>query len=382
MINRFRPGGPTASVRRWLGAAAVGAALAGTGWAQPSPGDPPVVPATPEEQARVRQFGSTLPGVEFLQPTLDARLPAYQRRTDVELAGHLQGCISDNVPDLVRRWIEAFRALHPKVSFDAPPPYGGTGTQKLMTGEIDFCVATRDPFPAEISAFKGALGYEPLSIPVSGGTYRHFEFLDAMVFIVHESNPLERITFGQLDQILSSTHHRGGGAITTWGQLGLAGDWAGKPIHPWGMKPHAGFEEFILRGVLSTPGKRGAWRDDLNLGQTIFPVVEHVSQDPYAIGYTAMAYVRGPVKKLLVAENNAGPYHAPTYEEVALATYPLCRVFDINVNKAPGKPLKPELEEFIRFILSREGQAIILQQAVFIPLRAAQAEQARLLLNP
>src|SRR4051812_32877036 len=144
MLVRFNGHVRIASMRRQLCLAALGCGLAGTGWAQPSPGDPPVVPPTAEDQARVKQFGSTLPGTEFLQPTLDPGLPAYRRRAGGELAGSLQGCISDNVPDLVRRWIEAFHAMYPKVVINVPPPYGGTGTQKLRTGEIDFCVATRD----------------------------------------------------------------------------------------------------------------------------------------------------------------------------------------------------------------------------------------------
>lgn len=363
----------------WPAAAAL--ALAAAAWAQPSPGDPPVRPATAEEQDRVIKFGSPLPGPEFLQPTLDPKLAPYRPRPDLKLRGHLQGNISDNAPALAKMWIEAFRAYYPDVTLDVPPPFGGSGTQKLMAGQIDFAIATRELFPSETGAFRQKFGYEPLCIPISGGTYRHFEFLDAIVFVVNKDNPIEKLTFTQIDGIISSTRHRGSGPLTTWGQLGLTGEWADKPIHAWGMKPHAGFEEFIIRRIMNVGDKRGEWGKDFHFAETIFPVVDRVGEDRYAIGYTAKAYIRGPVKILAVAENDAGPYHKASYEEVALATYPLSRVFYVDVNKAPGKPLDPVLGEFVRFLLSKEGQAIILKQAVFIPLRSEQVEKSEAMLS-
>src|SRR5258708_29923233 len=108
-----------------------------------------------------------------------------------------------------------------------------------------FVMVSRELKPTDVSGFAEKFGYPPFSAPISGGTYRHFGFLDAIAFFVHPDNPLKQLTFDQIDALYSTTHHRGGGAITTWGQLGLTGEWADKPVHLWGVKPWNGFEEFI-----------------------------------------------------------------------------------------------------------------------------------------
>jgi phosphate transport system substrate-binding protein len=133
--------------------------------------------------------------------------------------------------------------------------------------------------------------------------------------------------------------------------------------------------------VLSTSSARGEWRDDLNFVDTVFPINGKVAADRYAIGYAGLAYMDEQVKLIALAPKDGGAAVAPGYEEVARADYPLSRVTYINLNKAPGKPLNPVLEEFTRFILSREGQQVVLDQALFIPLRASQADGSRQLLE-
>ncbi|MDB6165026.1 MAG: Phosphate transport system substrate-binding protein, partial [Lacunisphaera sp.] len=235
--------------------------------------------------------------------------------------------------------------------------------------------------PTDISGFAEKFGYPPFSAPVSGGTYRHFGFLDSIAFFVHPDNPLKQLTFEQIDAIYSSTHHRGGTAITTWGQLGLTGEWADKPIHIWGVKPWNGFEEFIRQRALSVRDKRGEWRADLNFTETVFPLSAAVADDRYALAYAGLAYIDDNVKQLALVPPAGGPAIPPSYEEVMAARYPLCRLVFFNTNKRPGQPLDPALEEFLKFILSREGQQVVLDQAVFIPLRAGQADASRSLLQ-
>ena len=336
------------------------------------------MPASPAEAAKWREQGRTLPVPELLQPTLDPALPAYVPRRDVELNGHFKGASSDVLVALTKTWIAAFQKHHPRVAFDLPPPYAGSlGAVELANGGLDFVMVSRELRPNDITEFRKNFSYDPTSIPISGGTYRHFGFLDALGFFVHRDNPLEQITFAQLDALLSKTHHRGGAAITKWGQLGLGGEWADKPIHVWGVKPWNGFEEFVRQRVLSVGAKRGEWRDDISFADTVFPISPAVAKDRLAIGYAGLAYVGDGVKLLRLVATDGGTPVAPGYEEVASAEYPLSRLVFVNVNKAPGKPLPPALAEFIRFILSRDGQKIILEQAVFLPLRAPQAGSSR-----
>jgi phosphate transport system substrate-binding protein len=371
---------------RWISAVTVLAAATALA-ARPIP-----TPPTPAETAKWREEGRTLPKAELLQPTLDSSLPDYVAPQGVELEGHFKGASSDVLTALTKTWIAAFQKLHPKVTIDLPPPYAGSlGAVELAKGGLDFVMVSRELRPTDIAEFRKNFGYDPTSVPVMGGTWRHFGFLDAIGVFVHKDNPLEEISFTQLDALLSSTRHRGGSPITKWGQLGLTGDWAERPIAVWGVKPWNGFEEFMRQRILSTgkshlgspPPVRGEWREDAgaNYVPTVFPISPAVAKDRNAIGYAGLAYVGDDVKLLRVVGANGGPAVAPGYEEVAAGTYPLSRLVFVNINKAPGKPLPPALREFIRFVLSRQGQQIVLNQAVFLPLRSSQATDSRAALD-
>jgi phosphate transport system substrate-binding protein len=283
---------------------------------------------------------------------------------------------------LAQKWMDKFKTYYPNASLSIAPPYAGSlGAIELIKGDLDFVFVSRELKPEDIKQFKAKFGYDPLSVPISGGSYRHFGALDAVAFFVNKDNPIEQITYKQLDQMYSATHARGGAAITRWGDLGLTGEWADKPIHLYGIKPWNGFEEFVRQRVLSAGGKRGEWRDDIKFEKLVFPMAKNIAADRYSIGYSGMAYTDAPVKIIPLVEKEGDAPQAPTYENVALATYPLSRLIYFNTNKAPGKPLNPVMEEFLRFVLSREGQQVVLEHARYIPLRAWQANGARALLG-
>ncbi len=339
-------------------------------------------PQTPEQAEAGRQRGRELPPPELLQPTLDPALPAYEPRKGAKLTGAFRGGSSDVLTVLVQRWFERFKRYHPDVTLSIAPPYAGSlGAVELVNEKLDFVFVSRELRPDDIKAFGTKFGYDPLSLPVLGGSYRHFGALDAVAFFVHKDNPIESITFDQLDALFSSTHHRAGGAIAKWGELGLTGEWADKPIKLYGIKPWNGFEEFVRQRVLSTKDKRGEWREDIHFEKLVFPMAKLVAADRYGIGYSGMAYIDAGVRLLPVAANAGDAPQAPTYENVALAAYPLARLIFFNTNKAPGKPLPAALDEFLRFVLSREGQQVALDHARYIPLRANQVHGARALLD-
>ena len=349
-------------------------------WATPT--TPTNKPQTPEQAKEGMEHGRALPPAEVLQPTLDRELPAYKPR-DGKLSGHFKGAASDVMVVLAKKWVDAFRKYYPDVTFTIDPPYAGSvGAVELVKGDLDFVFVSRELKPSDVTGFEAKYGYAPLSVPISGGSYRHFGALDAVAFIVNKANPIDGLTFEQLDALFSKTHLRGGSEVHTWGELGTTGDWADKPIHLYGIKPWNGFEEFVRQRVLSTPGHRGEWRDDITYEKVVFPMAKHVAEDRYGIAYTGVAYLDAPVKVIAVREAPSKRYEPATYESVALANYPLSRLTYFNTNKAPGKPLDPALEEFLKFVLSREGQQVVLDQAAYIPLRARQASEARALLQP
>jgi len=341
---------------------------------------PSAAPQTEAEKEHGRRHGRTLPTPELLQPTLDAQLPAYVPQGRV--SGTFRGGSSDVLVDLVGRWFERFKRYQPKVKLEIVPPFAGSlGTKELIAETLDFVFVSRELKPEDLSEFHARFGYAPTSIPILGGSYRHYGFLDTMAFMVHPDNPLSQLSFQQIDSIFSRTRHRGGAEISTWGQLGLTGEWADRPINIYGIRPWNGFEEFIRQKILDHNGKRGEWREDIHFEKLVFPLARKVSEDRYALGYTGLAYLDAPVRVLALKDDH-GVAIAPDYENVAAARYPLGRLVYFNLNRPPGHPLPPALKEFLRFVLSREGQEVVREQGIFLPLREFQAAQSRALLEP
>ena len=344
-------------------------------WVRPAL--PSVALRSEEEKALGVEQGRPEPRPELLQPALDKELPAYRPVDPASISGRYKAAASDVLPRLINAWTGAFQAIYPDVEIELSPPYAGSlGALELIAGNVDFVYVSRELKPTDISSFEEKYGYPPLSIPIVAGSYRHYGFLDALAVLVHKSNPLEEISLRQLDAVFSSTRHRGGAAVETWGDLGLEGGWADAPVRRFGIQPWNGFEEFFRQRVLNTPGKRGEWRGDVQFDQVVFPVAARVAEEPHAIGYTGMAYLDAPVRVLPIRLVPGGPLVAPSYENVATALYPLSRLIYFNLNRPPGEELPHAIRELLRFILSREGQNIVREHGVFLPLRAHQAAES------
>ncbi len=332
--------------------------------------------------------GRPLPQREFLQPALDTGLPAYRA---THATGSLEGSAPPIMAQLARRWIAAFREREPNVGVDVPPPYEeprGAGSERLrlfLDGKIDFAFLSRDLTASDTAAFRRAHGFEPQQIPVAGGSFRHFGFVDAVAVVVHRDNPVKGLTLAQLDSILSKTRHRGGARTAmTWGDVGCA-EWADKPIRVVGHGAWAGEESaratFIRRRVMDAGGQRGEWRDFGAADGGDAVVAQAVARDRYAIGFTAMGHLEPGIRTVAIAPAADAPFFAAEYESVARADYPLSRELYLVVARKPGERLPAALESFARFLLSREGQREVLEQGVFLPLRERQASESRRSLN-
>lgn len=310
------------------------------------------------------------PSPETFHAALDPKLPAYQPRG--QLSGSLSGVQSDTTPGLVTLWIEGFKKYYPHVEIKASIEGSGAAGPALTEGTSQFGLIAREMMSKEEIPFEQKFGYKPLEVAIAGGSYRTVAFTDALTFFVNRQNPLEKLSFAQIDAIYSTTRNLGGKEdITTWGQLGLKGEWADKPIHLVGVKEENGFEHFLRLRILAG----GQWKDGIAVRDTVFPLASMVAADPYAIGYAGFGYLTDGVKTLALAKTNNGPYYKGTFEEVASQKYPLSRVIYIYANRASGKPLNPILKEFIRYILSREGQQAVIQDGIFLPLPEAYAKQ-------
>jgi phosphate transport system substrate-binding protein len=218
---------------------------------------------------------------------------------------------------------------------------------------------------------------------VGGGAYEKGDRSHAIAVYVNRANPLERITLAQLDAIYSATRRRGSAAaVTTWGQLGLTGEWANHPIIAYAARRPNGIADAFQDRVLLTGDFKASIHERANspTARVLDSVVDAVGADANGIGYAGFAQATSAVKALAVAETEAGPYVAGTLASVTDQSYPLTRFVYIAINKAPGKPLTPAVREFLRLVLSREGQQVLVEEGYFLPLPAAivREELARL----
>ena len=267
--------------------------------------------------------------------TVDPAIPPYKPVKN--LSGTLKGVESNTVTIVQQKWIDAFTKIYPNVKISVDIGGSGLGGPRLTNGAADFASIAREMMGREETPFVDRFGYKPLAIAVSGGSFAVKAFTDCVVFIVNKDNPLNEISYPQLDAIYSATHNRGiKEPITKWGQLGLTGEWADKPIHAWGVEIPNGYDTFVNMHVLAS----GQWREGIQLQHAVIPLSDKVATDKYAIRRLRRRSRTSLRKK-----------------------YPLSRAIYIFANPEPGKPMNPVLCEFIRYALSREGQQAIVDDA-------------------
>lgn len=326
-----------------------------------------------------QESGRPLPEPRVPGPGLDPDLLPY-RSCPVAAGEALTGTAPAILPDLVRRWIEAFKLRVPGVAVDVPPPYGspqGALNQRLdefLRGSGDFALLTRAMSDADRATFTAARGHEPVVVPVAGGSFAHFGFVDPVVVVVNDSNPIGQLRTADLRRLLAADEPRSR-RPRTWGDLGVA-EWPDRPVRivggaEWGGEASARglvIRERLLQG--------SSLRSDLGPASgTEADVPARVAADPTAIGFTGLGHLVPGIRALPI-ENAAGKFVAPAFEEVASARYPLARTVDLVLATPPQRPLLPAMAEFVKFVLSRDGQATVREQGVFLPLRAVQATAA------
>ena len=193
---------------------------------------------------------------------------------------------------------------------------------------------------------------------------------------VHRDNPIKQLSLAQVEAIFGKSRRRGHRQnVATWGQLGLTGEWANRPIGLYGRNSASGtygfFKEIVLRN--------GDFKDTVKEQPGSASVVQGVTEDRFAIGYSGAGYRTSGVRAVPLAETDAGPYFEGTYEEVTTGKYPLSRFLYVYLNKAPGKPLDPLPGEFLRLMPSREGQEVVVKDGYMpLPAKLVQEELTKL----
>jgi phosphate transport system substrate-binding protein len=268
------------------------------------------------------------------------------------------------------------------VKFDTRRHGTASAIGALYTGIGDLALMGREIWPFEITAFREVKGYEPTGIDVVTGSYKTRNRGYSIVVFVHKDNPVKGLTMRQLDAIFSVDRKRGGSPVRTWGDLGLTGEWADKPVSPYTFSLARGFSDYLEDAVLlgsrrwkpevrefaDKPGSLGGATDG---GQIM---LDALAKDRYGVAFSGALYGHPDVRPVAVAADDGRPYVMPSEGTVMDHSYPLTRIITLFLDRAPGKPVAPHIREFVRYILSRDGQEAILKEGGgYLPILAPEA---------
>lgn len=309
-------------------------------------------------------------------------LPHYQPQQDLAGVIRIWGHGSpkhDFMGRLMKSWEEGFRKFQPNIRIENRMYGTASAIGALYTGVADMTILGEEIHASAAAAFERVMHYRPLEIEIATGSLdvRNFDY--AHVFFVHKDNPLSQMTLTQLDAIFGSEHRRGPRNIRTWGELGLKGEWANKPITPYGWRIDDDFATYLQDVLLMGSHK---WNCDLqefrhinNPDGSVYDhgqqILDALAKDRYGIAVSNLRYMNTDVKPLALAVNDGEPYYEATKENLIQRKYPFTRIIPAFINRAPDKPVDPKVKEFLRYILSYEGQQDIVREGGYLPLNAA-----------
>jgi phosphate transport system substrate-binding protein len=309
---------------------------------------------------RTRLVSALLASTALLygQGALDLELPAFQPVAGI--VGTLNSEGSDTLNNLMTLWTEGFQKRYPSVKIQVQGKGSATAPPALIAGTAQLGPMSREMKRSEIEEFEKKFGYPPTRVRVA---------IDALAVFVHKDCPLESLNMPEVDAIFSKSR-RGGHPrdIRTWGEIGLQGDWADRPISLYGRNSVSGTYGYFKEHALF----KGDFKDSVKEQPGSAAVVQGVGGDLYAMGYSGIGYHTSEVKLLAVAPKPGEPPVSTEASNVYSGKYPLSRFLLVYVNKAPDRPLDPLTREFLRFVLSRDGQEQVLKDG-YLPLTARMA---------
>lgn len=275
--------------------------------------------------------------------SVDQSLPIYEKASGV--SGNLSSVGSDTLANMMTLWAEEFKQMYPNVNIQIQAAGSSTAPPALTEGTSQFGPMSRKMKPNEEEAFEKHYGYKPTAVRVA---------IDALAVFVHKDNPIKGLTVEQVDGIFSSTHKCGSSDIQRWGDLGLDGNWSAKDVQLYGRNSVSGTYGYFKEHALC----KGDFKANVNEQPGSASVVQSVSQSLNAIGYSGIGYKTAGVKAVAIAKKG-NEFIEATAENAANGTYPLSRYLYVYVNKQPNKDLAPMEKEFIRYVLSKQGQQVV-----------------------
>ena len=307
-----------------------------------------------------------LAGVVSAQVQVDPGLAPYKAAGGV--SGNISSVGSDSLNNLMTFWAESFAKYYPNAKVQIEGKGSSTAPPALIGGTAQLGPMSREMKGSEIDQFEKKYGYKPTPLRTS---------VDALAVFVNKDNPIKCLSLGQVDAMFSKSRRRGAkDDVTTWGQVGLTGEWAGKPMSLYGRNSASGTYGFFKEHSL----KNGDYKDSVKEQPGSASVVQGVTVDRFAIGYSGIGYATAGVRAVPLTEKDGGKCIEATADNSYNGTYPLARFLYVYVNKAPNKPLDPLVREFARLMLSREGQEAVVKDGYFpIPASVAKEELNKVL---
>jgi phosphate transport system substrate-binding protein len=281
--------------------------------------------------------------------TVDPAIQSYKPVSGV--SGNVNSIGSDTLNNLMTLWAEGFKKAYPNVNIQIEGKGSSTAPPALIEGTAQLGPMSRPMKSSEIDAFEKKFGYKPTEVPVA---------VDALAVFVNKDNPIKGLTMKQVDGIFSSSRKSGGEDITTWGQVGLTGDWASKPFSLFGRNSASGTYGFFKDEALA----KGDFKSSVKEQPGSSAVVQGIATDLGAIGYSGIGYKTSDVRTVPLGESESNFVDA-TYENCVSGDYPLARFLYVYVNKKPGTPMDKLTLEFLKYILSKEGQEVVIKDGYF-----------------
>jgi phosphate transport system substrate-binding protein len=277
------------------------------------------------------------------------------------------GSVADRL--LIEHLEDGFRTFLPDITF-ANNLHGPESTfAGVYTGVADLAFMAREMrVPMETMAFEWVHHYKAFEVEVANAGLDAARPAANLAVVVHRNNPITRLTLRQLDGIFGADSSGDRSNLRKWGDVSTGEVWKDRPIHVYGPALDSIPALYIRTRVLAGSRK---WNPDYREVTTGWSdVLASVARDPVGITFAPVLPATQGIKHVELAADDSGPFYALTAETAAARTYPLARVVTVALDREPDKPIDPKVKEFLRYILSREGQETFARDRTYIPLDA------------
>ena len=288
---------------------------------------------------------------------VDPALSDYTKTSGV--SGNISSIGSDTMNNMMALWCEGFSKYYPNVKCQIEGKGSSTAPPALIEGTAQFGPMSRAMKSKEVDAFEKVFGYKPIAVKTS---------IDTLAVYVNKDNPLECLTIAQVDAIFSKNRSCGAADdLATWGDVGLTGAWVNKPISKYGRNSASGTYGYFKKKSLC----KGDFKDDVKEQPGSASVVQGITEDLLGIGYSGIGYKTSGVKAIKLAKEG-GDCADASLDNVMSKKYPLARFLYIYINKQPNTDLDPLRKEFLDYVISKEGQNVVIKDG-YLPLPATVA---------